>query len=193
MTREVFAAGAMALTFAIFIPYIRSIRSGRTRPHVFSWIIWGLGTSVVGLAQLAGGGGAGAWPIVVSGLVTFYIAWLAWRHRGDTTVTRSDRGFFVTALAALPAWYFTANPFWAVVILTLADLAGFGPTFRSAWVDPRSERTSFYGLAALRNLLVVFALERVSWTTALFPAAVGAACVALVGMIAWRRSRVLLS
>ena len=60
MTKELLSLAAMVLTFAIFIPYIRSIRAGRTKPHAFSWVIWGLGTSVVGFAQLAGGGGAGA-------------------------------------------------------------------------------------------------------------------------------------
>jgi len=187
MTRELLSAAAMVLTFAIFIPYIRSILAGRTRPHVFSWVIWGLGTSVVGFAQLAGGGGAGAWPIIVSGFITLYVAWLAWTRRGDTTITRSDTAFFVAALAAIPAWIVTSDPLWAVVILTAIDLAGFGPTFRSAWVSPHTERINFYGLAAVRNLLVILALERLNVTTVLFPAAVGAGCVALVAVIAWLR------
>src|SRR5690606_38551693 len=105
--KELFSAAALVLTFVIFIPYIRSIRAGRTRPHMFSWIIWGLGTFVVFLAQLAGGGGIGAWPIGVSGLITFYVAWLAWSRRADTTITRTDWLFFITALAAIPAWIFT--------------------------------------------------------------------------------------
>jgi hypothetical protein len=36
-----FSGAAIALTFAAFLPYIVSIRAGRTRPHVFSWLIWG--------------------------------------------------------------------------------------------------------------------------------------------------------
>lgn len=185
--KELFSAAALVLTFVIFVPYIRSIRGGRTRPHLFSWIIWGLGTFVIFLAQLAGGGGIGAWPIGVSGLITFYVAWLAWTHRADTTVTRSDWMFFLAALAAIPAWVFTADPLWAVVILTTVDTAGFGPTFRSAWVSPHSERIGFYALAAVRNLLVVLALEHYSVTTVLFPAVVGIGSLSLAGLIAFRR------
>jgi hypothetical protein len=188
--KELLSAAAMVLTFVIFIPYIRSIRAGRTKPHMFSWIIWGLGTFVVFLAQLAGGGGIGAWPIGVSGLITLYVAWLAWTHRGDTTITRSDQWFFAAALAAIPLWIITSNPLWAVVILTAIDLAGFGPTFRSAWAHPHSERMNFYGLAAVRNLLVILALEHYSTTTVLFPAAVGVGALALVGMIAFRRASI---
>lgn len=186
--KELSSLAALILTFIIFVPYIRSIRAGRTRPHVFSWLIWGLGTFVVFLAQLAGGAGAGAWPIGISGLITFYVAWLAWRRRADTDVTRSDWAFLFAALAAIPAWALTSDPLWAVLILTTVDLAGFGPTFRAAWTNPHAERAGFYALAALRNLLVVLALERYSTTTALFPAAVGVVSLALAVMILSRRA-----
>jgi hypothetical protein len=187
MLKELLSAAAIVLTFAIFVPYIRSIRSGRTKPHVFSWVIWALSTLVVCLAQLAGAGGAGAWPIGVSGLITTYIAILAYRKTGDTSITRTDWAFFIVALAALPGWLLTSDPLAAVVILTGLDLAGFGPTFRSAYARPYDERIGFYGLGAVRNLLAILALERYSLTTVLFPAAVGIACLAFVAMVAYRR------
>lgn len=185
--KEALSATGMVLTVAIFLPYIRSILRGRTRPHVFSWVIWGLGTCVVFLAQLAAGGGVGTWPIGFSGLITLYIAALAYARRADVTVTRTDRAFFIAALLALPAWYVTSDPLWAVVILTAVDLAGFGPTFRSAYERPHNENMTFYALAAVRNLVVILALEHYSLATVLFPAAVGVGCVALVTMIACRR------
>jgi hypothetical protein len=187
MTKELLGAAATALTFAIFVPYVRDIRRGTTRPHVFSWVVWGLGTCIVFFAQLAGGAGVGAVPIGVSAMVTGWIAWLAYRRRGDLAITRSDRAFFVAALAALPSWFVTRDPLWAVVILTLVDLFGFGPTLRHAWSHPQTESASFFALAAVRNLLVVLALERYSWTTVLFPAAVGAGCLALAVVLLARR------
>jgi hypothetical protein len=187
MTKELLSAAGIALTFVIFVPYIRSIQQGRTKPHVFSWFIWASGTFVVFLAQLAGGGGLGAWPIGVSGLITAYIAILAYRKRTDRSITTSDWVFFVAALSALPAWFLTADPLWAVLVLTGVDLAGFGPTFRSAYVRPYDERPGFYLLGALRNLIAILALERYSLTTVLFPAAVALACLMFVAMVAFRR------
>ena len=187
MYKELLSATSIVLTFAIFLPYIRSIRSGLTKPHMFSWIVWALGTFVVFLAQLADGGGLGAWPIGVSGAITAYIAFLAYRKRADRAITRSDWVFLVLALSALPCWLVTADPLWAVVILTGVDLAGFGPTFRSAYARPHDERIGFFLLGAVRNLLAILALERYSPTTVLFPAAVGIACLILVAMIAHRR------
>lgn len=186
--KELLSGTAIVLTFVIFVPYIRSILQGRTKPHVFSWFIWALGTFVVFLAQLAGGGGMGAWAIGVSGIITAYVAALAYVKCIDRSITRSDWLFLVVALAALPCWYFTSNPLWAVVILTGVDLAGFGPTFRSAYLRPHDERMGFYSLAAIRNLLVILALEQHSVTTVLFPAAVGITCVIFVAMVLYRRS-----
>jgi len=187
MHKGLLSTAGIVLTFVIFVPYIRSILQGRTKPHVFSWFIWALGTFVVFLAQLAGGGGLGAWPIGVSGVITGYVAVLAYSKRTDRSITKSDWIFLIVALAALPCWFFTSNPLWAVVILTGVDLAGFGPTFRSAYVRPHQERTGFYFLAALRNVIVILALEHYSLTTALFPAAVGVACLIFVGMVFYRR------
>ena len=187
MYKELLSAAAIVLTFVMFVPYILSIKNGRTKPHVFSWVIWALATFVVFLAQLAGHGGYGAWPIGVSGLITGYIAVLAYRRHSDRAVTRADWVFLVIALAALPCWLLTSNPLWAVVILTGVDLAGFGPTFRSAYLRPYDERIGFYSLGVVRNVLAISALEQYSITTVLFPAAVGVACLVFVTMVACRR------
>lgn len=185
--KEILSAVAIALTFAAFVPYARSIISGATRPHVFSWIIWGATTFVVFLAQLEGKGGVGAWPIGVSGIITIVIAFLAYVKRADITVTKIDWLFFTSALSSLPLWYLTSDPLWAVVILTTVDVLGFGPTVRKAYSFPHSESLLFFGLFATRNLLVILALEYYSVTTVLFPAVIAAACVLLMALLTYRR------
>lgn len=187
MPKELLSAIAVGLTFWLFIPYIRGIRRGTTRPHVFSWIVWTLVTVAAGAAQLAGGGGVGAWPIVLSGLITAYVGWLAWRRVGQVAITRLDWAFLLAAFTALPAWAFTADPLWASVILTVVDLLGFGPTVRKAWHHPHEESALFFGVGALRNACVVLALEHYSLTTVLFPAAVGAGCLAVAALVLARR------
>lgn len=187
MSKEIISVVAIILTFVAFMPYILSIRKGKTKPHVFSWIIWGSTTFIVFLAQLADDGGAGAWPIGVSGLITIYVAWLAYAHKSDTTITRIDWMFLVSAMSALPLWYVTADPLWAVVILTIVDLLGFGPTIRKAYIHPFEENAVFYSLFGIRNALVIIALEHYSVTTVLFPLVIGVASVGLVFLIIGRR------
>ena len=185
--KEILSAVAIALTLVAFVPYIRTIISGTTKPHVFSWVIWGATTFVVFLAQLKGKGGVGAWPIGVSGSITIFVAFLAYVKRADITITKTDWLFFTSAMSSLPLWYLTSDPVWAVVVLTTVDVLGFGPTVRKAYRFPHSESLLFFSLFAARNLLVIMALENYSVTTVLFPAVIAAACMLLMAMVTYRR------
>jgi hypothetical protein len=185
--KELLSVLAIAMTFYAFVPYIRSIRQGTTRPHVFSWVIWGSTTFVVFLAQLADKGGAGAWPIGVSGIITMYVAYLAYTKKADTGITCVDWLFFIVALTSLPVWYITSDPVWSVIILTLVDSAGFVPTFRKAYAKPYEENLAFYNLIGVRNLLVIIALVNYSITTVLFPAVMAILTFVFVIMVLLRR------
>lgn len=187
MYKEALSATAIALTFIAFLPYIHSITHAKTKPHVFSWVIWGSVTFVVFLAQLADKAGAGAWPIGVSGIITMYVAFLAYRHKSDSTITRTDWLFFVTAMTSLPMWYMTSDPLWAVVVLTIVDLIGFGPTFRKSYSYPFEEQLTFFSLIAARNFIAIMALEHYSLTTILFPAATAVTCLIFILMVMYRR------
>lgn len=187
LSKDVFGLIALILTFAAFYPYVRSILRGETRPHIFTWLIWGGGTVVVSLAQLSDGGGQGAWVIGISGLITLMIAALAWHRSADTNIVPLDWLFLIFAASALPIWFLTDTALFAVVILTLIDLAGFGPTVRKAYRFPHSENATFFAIGALRNAFVLLALGYYSWTTILFPAAVGLACLCFVALLLIRR------
>jgi len=123
----------------------------------------------------------------VSGIITVFIALLAYVKRADITITRTDWLFFIAAISSLPLWYLTSDPLWAVIVLTTVDTLGFGPTLRKAYSQPYSESIVFYGLFATRNVLVILALESYSVTTVLFPAVIAAACVLLIATVVYRR------
>ncbi len=178
-----FSVLAITLTFVAFVPYIRSILAGVTKPHVFSWIIWGITTVIVFFAQLEAKGGMGAWPIGVSGAITTFIAVLAFIKRSDISITRIDWLFFLAALASLPIWYFMSDPLWAVVLLTIVDLLGFGPTIRKAYDFPHDENMTFFSLFMARSAFAILALEYYSVTTVLFPLSVFSACLVLLIMV----------
>lgn len=187
-TKEILGITAIVLSLIAFYPYIRSIFKGETKPHVFSWIVWGFTTFIVFLAQLSDGGGAGAWVTGVSGLITMYVAFLAFKRHPDITITLADKVFFVSALLAIPFWYFTSDPFWAVVILTTVDFLGFGPTVRKAYHHPYDELLKFYVIVAFRDFFALMALENYSSTTLMFPVMTGSTCVMFIIMVSYRRA-----
>ncbi len=177
----------MALTFVAFVPYFRSVFSGTTRPHVFSWLVWGSNTSVAFVATLSAGGGAGAWAVGFSAAITLAVAALAWTRRADVSITRTDWLFFLAGLAAIPVWFVASDPLWAIALVTAVELLGFGPTMRKSWHQPWSEPVSFLAILAVRNALVIAALEQRSLATMLFPAAMAGACILLIGILVVRR------
>jgi hypothetical protein len=181
------SAAAMALTFVAFVPYFRSIFAGTTRPHVFSWVVWGTNTSVAFFATLSAGGGAGAWAVGFSAAITLAVAALAWARRADVHITRVDWLFFLAGLAAIPLWFVASDPLWAIALVTAVELSGFGPTMRKSWHQPWSEPVGFLAILIVRNALVIAALEQRSLTTVLFPAAMAGACILLIGILVGRR------
>lgn len=188
MDKEILGTVAIALTFAGFLPYVIAIVRNQIKPHALSWLIWGAVTLIVFTAQIRAGGGAGAWTNGVSGLLSMSIAVLAFvKMQSHDAITRADWFFFTAALSSLPLWYLTADPLWAVVVLTTVDVLGFGPTLRKAYNRPHEEGLFFFIAFTARNGVAMLALEHYSLTTALFPAATGIACAALVLLIGYRR------
>jgi len=185
--KELASLASIVLTLVAYAPYIAEIGKRTVKPHFFSWVIWSITTSVVSVAQFIAEGGVGAWPTAVSAVITIYVAALAWKIRSDISITRLDFGFLIASFAALPVWFVTSDPLWSVVILTVVDVLGFGPTLRKSYAWPHEESLQFYNLFIVRSLFSIFALETLNLTTVLFPAAMVVACLVVVILLWWRR------
>ncbi|WCL50491.1 hypothetical protein [Leptospira sp. GIMC2001] len=185
--KEILSFLAIAITVYAFYPYIRSIHQGDVKPHVFSWVIWGITTLIAFFASFADRGGVGSIPIGVSSCITIYVAALAYTKKSDLEITKVDWIFFISAISSIPIWVFTSNPLGAIVILTFVDLLGFGPTVRKAYDHPRDENIGFFSLFMLRNLISIGALENYSLTTIMFPASIALSCFGLIVLILIRR------
>lgn len=185
--KEILGIVATVIAIAAFSPYIRSIFKGDTKPHLFSWIVWAITTFIVFLAQVSDNAGPGSWPTGASGIIIIYVAFLAYRKQGDIIITKVDWVFFLSALSALPFWYFTTDPLWAVAILTIVDFLGFGPTFRKAYDHPYDELLVFFALTVVRDFFAIMALENYSSITLMFPIMTGTTCIVFIAMVLVRR------
>ncbi len=88
--KELFSLISIVLTLVSFYPYIVSIKKGETKPHYFSWIIWGLTTTLSSFTELADDGGVGAYSVLIGGIICFYIAYLAYKQKRDYVIDRGD-------------------------------------------------------------------------------------------------------
>lgn len=151
-----------------YIPYLIGMKTGRVKPHVFTWFIWGLVTIIAYAAQFSERAGPGSWVMLFTGIVCFIIS--AWAIRvGEKNITQGDWVCFATALCAIPLWILTDNPLWSVILISLIDLIGFIPTFRKSWMLPWDEDWQVYLLCGVKFGLSLWALEHMSAVTAMYP------------------------
>ncbi len=177
---------ATALGLIGYVPYFRDIFKGKTKPHVFSWFVWGLLTAIAFFAQIAKGGGAGAWVTGVTAIACFVIAGLALKY-GEKQITTTDRLSFVGAILGIILWRLTDSPLLAVVLVTVIDALGFLPTFRKAYYKPNEETASTFLLSSIKFIFGILALESFNLTTWLYPASLILMNGAFVVMVVWRR------
>ena len=187
MEKEILAGIGVVLSLIGYGAYIYSIYRGETRPHPFSWFIWGLLTAIGFFAQIADNAGPGAWITGVSALVTFFIAAIGYLKRADIVITRTDWITFLAAIAAIPLWLLTETPLYSVILITTIDSIAFYPTFHKSWYQPNQELVFEYILAALKYSLSIFALSNYSIITTLYPLSLVVMNILFIGMVYYRR------
>lgn len=166
---EFLGALATLIAFVSYVPYVWTIINGRTRPHAFSWFVWGLLTVIAFIAQVTDNAGPGAWVTGFTAAVCFLIVGLSlWKGKLDATKT--DWMAFAGALAAIPLWLATKDPLSAVILITIIDALGFYPTFRKAWHKPHEELMVTFFLSGLKFAIAIAALDNLTLVTWLYPA-----------------------
>lgn len=169
MDKEIIAIIGVAITFIAYGAYIYSIFKGHTRPHPFSWFLWGILTAIGFFAQLSDNAGPGAWITGVSAVITLLIALIGYLKKSDIVITKTDWWIFISVLAAIPLWLVTETPLYSVILITVIDAAAFYPTFYKTWYRPEQELAFEHLMAALKFILSLFALNHYSVITVLYP------------------------
>lgn len=186
MFREVVGVLAVVLTLSGMLPYIYNSWRGKTRPHMFTWLIWTVMTFITFAAQVVKNGGPGAWTTGVTGLFCLPILVMAVRL-GSYNVRRIDGFCLAAAVVAGAAWVVTDDPTISVILVTLIDTVAFIPTMRKSWNKPHEETILNNLTSAAKHFLSIVALTSISVTTALFPAVVGCMNLMMFVVLTGRR------
>lgn len=160
---------AVTLTFIGYVPYIWTIVKGKTKPHIYSWLVWVLNAFIIFALQITHGAGAGAFVTLAAGLMCLTVLILTVVRKGKSDITLTDTIFLSLALVALVIWLFAKQPLLSAVLVMAVDLLGFVPTIRKSWIKPFSETPIFYGINTFRFALTLVALQEYSIITVLYP------------------------
>ena len=186
ITKEFLSGVSILLAIISYIPYIRGMIKGTTRPHAFSWFIWAILTFIAFFAQLDQGGGVGSWLMGFTAIITLGISIAAF-FIGKRDIKRSDWCCFIVSLAAIPLWIVTKDPTFSVILITTIDAIAFYPTFRKAFTKPYEEVMFTYMISTLKFLIGIFALEAYNMNTVLYPLSLVIMNGVFVLLLIWRR------
>jgi hypothetical protein len=177
---------AIALTLVGLLPYIAGMVKGRLKPHLFTWLVWTLMTIIVAAGQVTAGAGAGAWPTIITAILCIIITIGALKY-GEKHITRSDWGFLLAGLAAVPLWLVTKDPTASVILATAIDVSAFGPTIRKSWHQPWQESMLNCISSLAKHVATLLAITNYNIATALFPLALIAANALVITILILRR------
>jgi len=180
-------AGLSALiSIGTIIYYVISINSGKVKPHMFTWLIWGIVTAVVAVTQISSKGGPGSILAVIVTFNCFIVAGMAY-YKGDRSFPMFDKVCLVACIIAIAFWPMMKAPLLSLVAVTIIDTFGFIPTLRKSFKNPQEENLIVFFFYGLAYLISVFALEKVNWLTSLYPIAIGLSALGMVVFLAVRR------
>ena len=163
--KRIVAVLAAILTFVSYIPYYRDILKGKTHPHLYTWLLWGILSSLLVALQIKGGAGP---AILVSGaavVLCIGVVGLS-RIRGTKNITRLDGYIALMGLGAIFLWLVVDQPLLSALLLIIADLLAFIPTVRKSWSEPQSETLSLYVTNTLRFSMALFAVKEYTFLAA---------------------------
>ncbi len=163
----VFAFLSAVVGVSCFIPYIRDIFLGKTKPHAYSWLIWVMLQATGVAAMLGGGAGWGALSLAIGAGLCGFVFLLSLRY-GTKNITTFDMICFAGALLALGVYWVLRDPLLSVVFVTIIDLVAFLPTFRKTFEEPWTETPSTYFLSGASSTLALGALSSFNVTTSLY-------------------------
>lgn len=184
--RDIIGLAATAIALISYVPYFRDMFAHRTKPHAFTWLIWGVLTGIAFVGQIADYAGPGAWVTGFTAFICVAIAAIA-AVRGERDIARLDWFALAGVGIALLVWFLTSGPLLSVILITIIDNVGFVPTLRKSYYRPAEETMSTFVLSGLKWVLGLFALEHLSVTTALFPLSIVIASWLFVVMLLVRR------
>jgi hypothetical protein len=165
--KEYLGIVAIIISIAGYYPYLRDLFSGKTKPHAFSWLVWGILTGIAFVAQIINGAGAGAWVQALT-LVFCTIIFFASLKYGSRIIKKMDWIMLGLSLSTLIPWLLTKDATLSILLLIAIDFFALVPTLRKTYTDPLSETLLMWQLNTLKHIFALSAMQNYSVTTSAY-------------------------
>lgn len=145
--RYLMAGGlAASLSIAAFAPYVRDILAGHTKPDRACWLIWAVLASLSGVSNVMEGAGTSMMFVGAQVAGTVLVCALAVRYGSGRMVSRSNIWVLIAAGLGIGSWLVTDTAAFALALSIGVSALGGARTVYKAYVAPRTETGSAWGL-----------------------------------------------
>lgn len=181
--------GILSIIPALFAYYFyfRDVFRGKTKPHAFSWLVWGILSGNGFFAQVSAHGGIGTWATGLTSVASLSIFIFA-IYMGTTKPTKVDWVLLSLALTSLLLLLVVDSKETALSLTLFALVIGFVMTGKKAYHKPKEENDRAFWLNTLKFIPAIPALSTYSFLTVTYPV-VAAAGNAAIGLIVYYRRK----
>jgi hypothetical protein len=159
-------AGIVALLG--FVPYALAVLRGTTQPSIASWIIWSALGTVISASYFYADSTSSWWLTASYAIGPVVILFLSLRV-GRFTWEKFDSLCICGALVGLIWWWVSGVAATAQIVSIVVDILGAVPTVRKCWRQPESEDPAAWWVFLLASAINLFAVERWSFDSGLYP------------------------
>lgn len=160
----VFAVIASIIGIIAFIPYIRDIFSHKTKPHIYTWLIWIITQGIGVFGMVHGGASWGSLSLTI-GLIFVIFIFLCCFKYGTKDITKADKIVLMFAFLAVFVWFQLKQPILSILMISIIDFCGFLPSIRKTYKNPQSETLSAWLLFTVSNTFAILALSEYNFLT----------------------------
>jgi len=154
-----------------FISYgiaIKSIFKGEFKPQRMTWFLYFMMSFLMGFEIIVGGNTDAISVLVAQIFGSLVIFWLSIK-KGVGGLEILDLFVLLSVVIILVVWYFTKNPYLALYVSIVADLAAFIPTLIKIYKRPDTENWLFYLSDVISAIFGLLALNAFTFDKLSFP------------------------
>jgi len=154
----IFATLSVICVLVSLTPYLIDVLKHKTKPHIYTWLIWSVtqGSAAVGIWY--GNGGWGALELGIGAVYIFIIFLLSFKF-GSKNITKFDTLVLFLAFITVYVWLGTKDALLVVIMVSIIDTLGYIPTIRKSYYEPYTETLHAWFTGALASVFAFLALD----------------------------------
>ena len=148
--------------------YIRSIIQWKTKPHLYTSLIFFIIMMIWWIIQFSNWWWLWAWVTLTTSILQWTHFILALKY-GYSWITKFDTYILILALSCIPVYLFSENQYISLILVITIDILAFIPTFRKTISEPFSENLTSWQIWNIKSFLGILSLKNVNFLTLAYP------------------------